>query len=169
MAGDARLEQAVHVAQPMALLRAGVVDTGAYGLFDEAPVNTDALPAQVKLAPVPVSLQAPFSGIFTVETGRPVRVQEVRLELRVKAEVTVSGGHHEEIVVWRGILAAATDNFGGPLAAYPFTAPSSGAWTPSIDLPHGRARGVFHVILAESMAPDTHYVRDVALATTTDL
>jgi len=40
---------------------------------------------------------------------------------------------------------------------------------PTIDLPHGRARAEFHVILAQAWAPDTHYVRDVAVATTTEL
>jgi len=40
---------------------------------------------------------------------------------------------------------------------------------PSIDLPHGRARGRFHVILARDWAPDTHYERDVAIATTAEL
>ena len=38
---DPRLEETVHVAQPVALLRAGVVDTGQYGLFETAPVNLD--------------------------------------------------------------------------------------------------------------------------------
>lgn len=169
MATDAFVEVPVHVAQPMALLRAGVVDTGAYGLFDEAPVNVDAHPAQVRLDPVPVSLQSPFSGTFTVETAAPIAVQEVRLELRVTSEVTVSGGHHDEIVAWRGPLPEAAAPFGGPLATHPFQAGVPGTWLPSVDLPHGRARGQFHVILALSMAPDIHYVRDVALATTAEL
>lgn len=169
MAMDVRLEQPVHVAQPMALLRAGVIDTGDFGLFEEAPVNVDAHPAQVRLEPVPVSLQAPFSGTFTVETAEPISVQEVRVELRVRAEVTVSGGRHEEIVVWRGSLAPASGAFGGTLASHPFTAGAPGAWTPSVDLPHGRARGQLHVILAEAWARDIHYSRDVALATTTEL
>lgn len=169
IAMDARIEQTVHVAQPMALLRAGVLDTGQFGLFEEAPANVDALPAQVRLEPVPISLQSAFSGVFTVETAAPVAVQEVRLELHVNAEVTVSGGRHEEIVVWRGGLQPAPGSFGGALAPHPFHAEAPGAWTPSVDLPHGRARGRFHVILALDWAPDIHYVRDVALATTTEL
>jgi len=166
---DPRLVQTLKVAQPMALLRAGVVDTGQYGLFEEAPVNIDALPAQIRLDPVPISLQSPFEGAFTVETGDPVEVEEVRLELRVQAEVTVSGGHHEEIVAWRGVLRAGPGGFGGALAEHPFSGEVAGAWLPSIDLPHGRARGRFHVILARDWAPDTHYLRDVAVATTTEL
>lgn len=169
MAIDEQIEVAVPVAQPMALLRAGVVATGMYGLFEEAPANLDAHPAQVRLDPVPISLQSPFSGAFTVETAVPLAVQEVRLELRVIADVTVSGGHHEEIVVWRGGLEAAAQTFGGALTEHPFQADAAGAWTPSIDLPHGRARGQFHVILALAWEPDIHYVRDVALATTSEL
>ena len=91
------------------------------------------------------------------------------MELRVNAEVTVSGGHHEEIVVWRGRLEADSGSFGGALAPHPFRGDAPDAWTPSIDLPHGRARGQFHVIVALAWSPDTHYVRDVALATTTEL
>jgi hypothetical protein len=164
---DPRVEETVHVAQPMALLRAGVIDTGQFGLFETAPVNVDALPAQIRLKPVPVSLQSPFEGAFTVEAGVGT-VQEVRLELRLVSEVTVRGGHHDEIVAWRGVLAGPRQ-FGGALAEHPFTAEATGEWLPSVDLPHGRARGQFHVILAQEWAPDIHYVRDVALATTTEL
>ena len=164
---DPRVEETVHVAQPMALLRAGVIDTGQFGLFETAPVNVDALPAQIRLKPVPVSLQSPFEGAFTVEAGVGT-VQEVRLELRLVSEVTVRGGHHDEIVAWRGVLTG-PGQFGGPLAEHPFTAEATGEWLPSVDLPHGRARGQFHVILAQEWAPDIHYVRDVALATTTEL
>jgi hypothetical protein len=166
---DPLLVQAVHVAQPMALLRAGVIDTGQYGLFDEAPVNRDALPAQIRIEPVPISLQAPFRGVFTVEMAGMSKVQEVRVELRVVSEVTVQGGHHDEIVASSGVLVPGPVEFGGPLAEHPFTADASGAWLPSVDLPHGRTRGRFHVILAQAWAPDIHYERDVALATTSEL
>ena len=166
---DPRIEQTVHVAQPMALLRAGVIDTGQFGLFEESPVNLDALPAQIRLEPVPVSLQSPFEGAFTVEMAGQGEVQEVRLELRILSEVTVPGGHRDEIVAWRGVLKPGPGVFGGPLAAHPFKGEASGAWLPSIDLPHGRARAEFHVILAQAWAPDIHYRRDVAVATTSEL
>jgi hypothetical protein len=95
-------------------------------------------------------------------------VQEVRLELRILSDVTVQGGHHDEIVVWRGVLQPGPGLFGGPLTQHPFTAEPVGAWLPSIDLPHGRARAEFHVILAQAWAPDIHYVRAVAVATTAE-
>jgi hypothetical protein len=169
MAADQRLEQTVHVAQPMALLRAGVVSAGQYGLFEEAPANVDAFPAQIRLEPVPICLLEPYAGTFTIETQQPVEVQEVRLELRVKVEVTVSGGHSEEILVGVGRLDVTDEPFGGAFDRHGFHADAPGAWLPSIDLPHGRARGEFHVILARRMARDIHYVRDVALATTAEL
>ena len=42
-------------------------------------------------------------------------------------------------------------------------------WLPTIRLPHGRADGQFHVILAKAWAQDTHLVRDVAICSTTEL
>jgi hypothetical protein len=169
MKQDERLETSVHMAQPTALLNAGVVATGQYGLFEEAPTNVDAFPAQVRLEPVPLCLLEPFAGSFTVETDEPIEVQEVRLELRVKVTGTSAGGRDEEILVQRGELEADGGRFGGAFAVHRFTADAAGAWLPSIDLPHGRARGVFHVILARAWAQDIHYVRDVALATTREL
>lgn len=169
MGFDVSLVHPVSVAQPMALLRAGVLDLGQYGLFEEAPANLDAHPAQIRVEPVPLNLQAPFTGVFTIETGPTVNVQEVRLELRVEVQVTVPGGHHEVIVAGQGRLDAEPGPFGGGLTAHPFSADAPGVWLPSVDLPHGRARGSFHVILAVAWSPDTHYARDIALATTGDL
>jgi hypothetical protein len=166
---DAEVRLPVHIAQPTALLRAGVVNSGQYGLFDEAPANVDVHPAQIRLAPVPLCLAEPFSGSVTLETEAPVSVQEVRLELRVHVEVTHRGGLREEITVARGHLPMDATTFGGPLATHPFTGDPPDKWLPTIDLPHGKARARFHVILAESWAPDTHYTRDVALCTTTEV
>ncbi|HEX6655712.1 MAG TPA: hypothetical protein VF153_05815 [Candidatus Limnocylindria bacterium] len=166
MALDERFATSVRVAQPTALLKAGVVDTGQYGLFEEAPTNVDAFPAQIRLEPVPICQGDGFTGRFTVETAEAIEVQEVRLELRVHARVVHSGGHQEEILVQHGHLATSGNRFGGEFATHPFTADAVDAWLPSIDLPHGTARGIFHVILARAWASDIHYVRDVALATT---
>ncbi len=169
MARDAELRLPVRVAQPTALLQAGVVDAGQYALFPEAPANVDAHPAQIRLEPVPLSVASAFSGAVTLETPEPVPVQEVRLELRVHARVTVAGGMEEEILVARGHLPADGGAFGGPLGTHPFTADAPDAWVPTVDLPHGTGRATFHVILAKAWARDVHYVRDVALCSTTEL
>jgi hypothetical protein len=169
MAPDERIVETVRVAQPTALLRAGVVATGQYGLFEEAPANVDHFPAQIRLEPTPICMTEPFAGSFTVETAEPIEVQEVRLELRVKANVTVGGGHEEEILVGVGRLDVEAGRFGGQFGTHRFHADAHDAWLPSIDLPHGRGRGEFHVILARAWAPDIHYVREVALATTSEL
>jgi hypothetical protein len=166
MAIDERFAAHVRVAQPTALLRAGVIDTGQYGLFEEAPTNVDAFPAQIRLDPVPLVLGQAFRGHFTVQTAEAIEVQEVRLELRVHARVLHRGGRQEEILVQHGRLQAQANRFGGEFATHPFEADAIDAWLPSVDLPHGTARGAFHVILARSWAPDIHYVREVALATT---
>ncbi|HJP72261.1 MAG TPA: arrestin C-terminal domain-containing protein [Candidatus Limnocylindria bacterium] len=166
---DARISLPVHVAQPMALLRAGVLDLGQYALFSDAPANLDAHPAQIAFDPVPLCLGAPFSGRLSLETREPVDVQEVRLELRVHAQVTVPGGRSEEITIGIGQLATDAGRFGGEFARHAFTGRTEPLWLPSVDLPHGTARARFHVILAQAWRRDIHYVRDVALSTTSDL
>ena len=159
----------IRVAQPTALLRAGVVATGQYGLFEDAPVNIDANPAQIRLDPVPVSVAHPFTGELRLQTPEAIEVQEVRLELRVKTHCTERGGLSDELLIASGRLDTPTGTFGGPFAEHPFSASAPGVWTPSVDLRHGTARAQFHVILARAWAPDIHYVRDVALASAVEL
>jgi hypothetical protein len=79
----------------------------------------------------------------------------------------VSEGEKEEITAWSGVLAPAGTYRGtvsfdvqGNLDARPL---------PTIELPHGKAGATFRVILARAWAIDTHLVRDVAIATTTEL
>lgn len=167
--GDDRMVAPVRVAQPTALLRAGVVATGQYGLFEDAPVNVDAYPAQIRIDPVPLSVAHPFSGELRIETAEPIEVQEVRLELRVHPRCTDHRGLEDELLIASGRLDTPTGTFGGAFASHPFTADAPEVWTPSVDLRHGIARARFHVILALAWRPDIHYVRDVALASTTDL
>lgn len=166
---DDRLVAPVRVAQPSALLRAGVIDAGQYALFEDAPANVDAYPAQIRLEPVPLSIADPFHGVLRVETAEAIEVQEVRLELRVHAAVSDRGGLEDELLIASGRLVRDAGRFGGAFAEHPFTADAPDVWTPTVDLRHGTARARFHVILALSWAPDIHYVRDVALASTTAL
>jgi hypothetical protein len=157
----------VVVLQPTALLRAGVVDVGQFALFPSADVQADDARGAIALDPVPLCLGAPFGGLVSITSGRK-RVQEVRLELRVRAQATVASGKKEDITLWTGRIAGEGE-FGGSDAAATFDGLLPAQWVPTIVLPHGRADAEFHVILAKAWAQDTHLVRDVAICSTTEL
>lgn len=165
---DPKLELPVRVLQPTALLRAGVVDVAQYALWETADAAADGLAGSIALDPVPLSVGEPFHGTLTLKEGAPRQVQEVRLELRVTAESTVSGGRQETITMWSGQLAGSGD-FGGAGGAYPFSGTLDGACLPTVRTPHGRADATFHVVVAVAWARDPHLVRDVAIASTTEV
>ncbi len=165
---DPSITVPVHVLQPTALLRAGVVHVGEFALYEAAESEAGEARATVQIEPMPICLGQAIDGTLTIETNGPVRVQEVRLELRVKVQATVHGGEQEELTVWVGRLAA-DGQFGGPSQSLPFRADIPPVWLPTIELPHGSAQAEFHVILAKARARDTHLVRDVAICTTTEV
>lgn len=158
----------VHVLQPTALLRAGVVHVGEFALYEAAESLAGQARATVQIEPMPICLGQAIDGTLTIQTTSPLHVQEVRLELRVKVEATVHGGEQEELTVWVGRLAA-EGPFGGESQSLPFQADIPAVWLPTIELPHGRTQAEFHVILARAWARDTHLVRDVAICTTTEV
>ena len=165
---DPSVELPVHLLQPTSLLRAGVVDIGQFALFPEASVEADGLRGDLWLEPVPLCVGAPFKGRLTLESGRERAVQEVRLELRVTARSTVSGGREETITLWAGRLAG-EGGFGGGAAPYEFEGDVPERWLPTVQTEHGRADAAFHVVIAVAMARDPHLVRDVAICSTTEL
>ena len=165
---DPSITVPVSVLQPTALLRAGVVHVGEFALYDAADSVAGEARATIQIEPMPICLGQPIEGTLTIETTSPLRVQEVRLELRVKVRATVSSGEHEEITTWVGRLAP-EGQFGGTSQSIPFKADIPARLLPTIELPHGTAQAEFHVILAKAWAPDTHLVRDVALCTTTEV
>ncbi len=165
---DPKLEVPVRVLQPTALLRAGVVDVAQYALWDSADAEADGMAGSIALDPVPLCIGQPFRGTLTLDGGAPRQVQEVRLELRVKAEATVSGGRDETITMWSGRLAEGGD-FGGEGGVYPFGGTLDGACLPTVRTPHGRSAATFHVVVAVAWARDPHLVRDVAIASTTEV
>ncbi|MEX2183518.1 MAG: sporulation protein [Chloroflexota bacterium] len=158
----------VRILQPTALLRAGVVDVAQFALFDDADVAADDLRGSISLAPVPLCVGAPFRGRIALTEGSPRRVQEVRLELRVVARSTVSGGREESITLWAGQLAGA-GAFGGAGTAVEFAGTIDDHCLPTIRTPHGRADATFRVVVARSMAHDPNLVRDVALCSTMEI
>ncbi len=165
---DPGVAMPVTIHQPTALLRAGVVPVGQFALWPSADAGADGIRASISVDPVPLDLGGPFRGRLVLETDGPYEVQEVRVELRVHAEATVSSGLREEITIWTAQVLGAGRlspgvhdiEFAGDLPAVAL---------PTAALPHGRTNARLHVIIARARARDPHLVRDVALATTTEV
>jgi len=163
---DSSIEGPVRVVQPVALLRSGAVPVGQFALFDSADVGGDGVAGSVSLDPVPLCAGAPFTATITLQAGGSRRLQELRAEIRVKVEATVSNGLDETIIAWSGsapIVDLAGDR------SIEFAGTLSSQALPSIELPHARTSATFELILATAWAPDPHLVRDVAIATTLEL
>lgn len=164
---DASIQGTVRVLQPTALLRAGVVRVAQFALFGSADAATEGATGSIALDPVPLVPGEPFTGRVTVRLEGPARLQEVRAELRVKVEATVSGGLEETITPWAAVLAPAGEVAGE--LSFDLSGTIGDVALPTVDLPHGRASAELHVILARAWARDPHLVRDVAIATTREL
>jgi len=165
---DPKVSLPVHVLQPTALLRAGVIDVGQFALWPDATVEADGIRGSITIDPVPLCIGAPFRGRLSLEAMAARNVQEVRLELRVHARATVGGGREETISLWIGRLAGES-TFGGGARSYEFSGDLPERWLPTIQTPHGRADAQFHVVVATAWARDPHLVRDVAIASTSEL
>ncbi|HEU0236469.1 MAG TPA: hypothetical protein VFR14_08525 [Candidatus Limnocylindrales bacterium] len=165
---DPGLVVPITVHQPTALLRAGVVSVGQFALWESADAEDDGYRAAIVLDPVPLPIGGPFAARVTLEAPAALDLQEIRAEIRVAAKATVPSGLKEEITVWTariagpGSLAAGstTLEFAGDLPATPL---------PTASLPHGETDATFRIVLARAWMPDHHLVRDVALATTTEI
>ena len=129
--------------------------------------QADGFVGSVWLDPSPLCIGAPFKGRITLGAAPSRRAQEVRLELRVKARATVSGGRNETITMWSGVIAGA-GAFGGA-QTIEFAGELPTTWLPTIQTEHGRSDAAFHVIIATAFARDPHLVRDVAICSTTEL
>jgi hypothetical protein len=164
---DSRIERPVTVVQPTALLRAGAVPLAELALYESADVADRGVTGTIALKPVPLVCGQPFSGQVKLKLPGSESLQEIRAELRVKVEATVSSGESETITTWAGLLAPAGKVDGTATFAISGTVPARPL--PSIELPHGRASATFHVILAKAWAADIHLVRDVAIATTGEI
>lgn len=165
---DPSVEMAVVVLQPTALLRAGVVTVPEFALYPAAEGEADGFRGSIWLDPSPLCVGHSFKGRLDLETGEARKVQEVRLELRIQAEATVSRGRKETITIWVGQLAGEGE-FGGGRQSFPFQGNVPERWLPTIETPHGRSDPEFHVIIAVAWARDPHLVRDVAICSTTEL
>jgi hypothetical protein len=164
---DSRIEVPVRVVQPVALLRAGVVQVGEFALYPAADAGRDDLTAAITLDPLPLCSGAPFKGSVILRSTASRKLQEIRAEIRVQVEATVASGMDETITAWGAVLVPEAEvegertiQFEGTLADQPL---------PTIELPHGKASAQFHLILATAWARDPHLVRDVTIATTLEL
>ena len=165
---DSAIVTPVRVLQPTALLRAGVVEVGEFALYEAADSAAGEARARLEIKPMPICIGAAIEGSLTIETGRELDLQELRLEVRIKAQATVSSGEEEELTIWVGRLVG-PGRFGGVSQVIPFRADIPALFLPTIELPHGRTDATCHVILARAMARDPHFVRDVAICSTTDI
>ena len=157
----------VRIHQPTALLRAGVIRVAEFALYAEADASTEGFAGSVWLDPSPLCVGAPFTGRLTLEAAPARKVQEVRIELRVRAESTVSGGRNETITLWTGRVAGPGE-FGGA-QTIEFAGALPDTWLPTLETDHGRSSAQVHVIIATAWARDPHLVRDVAICSTTEL
>ena len=164
---DSKTERSVIVAQPTALLRAGAVHVGEFALYEGADISSDGLTGTITLEPMPLVCGEAFEGRITLQLNRSIKVQEIRAELRIEVEATVSGGEKESITAWSAVLAP-EGSYAGALDV-PIAGSIPARALPTVTLPHGRASGTFHVVLAIAWSPDTHLARDVTLATTREI
>jgi hypothetical protein len=116
---------------------------------------------------LPLCSGAPFRGEVILRSVEARKLQEIRAEIRVTVESTVSSGKKETITPWAATLVPALEFQGERSIRFADTLDD--AALPTIELPHGKASGSFHLILATAWARDPHLVRDVTIATTLDL
>jgi hypothetical protein len=164
---DSSTERPVVIAQPTALLRAGAVHVGQFALYESADVAGDGVTGSIELEPMPLVTGESFEGRIRLQVGDRAKLQEIRAELRVDVEATVSEGEKEAITAWSAVLAPEAEYHGE--VDLPISGQLGPRPLPTVELPHGKAQATFHVILARAWAVDTHLVRDVTIATTREL
>jgi hypothetical protein len=117
---------------------------------------------------MPMCLGQAFEGELRFRVVKGVALQEVRLEIRVRVEATVSSGKKETIEVWRAqLLGPGRVEAGDRVVLIKGALPALSL--PTIELPHGKAAAVARVTFARAWARDWHIDRDIALATTSVL
>ncbi|MEO8469741.1 MAG: sporulation protein [Chloroflexota bacterium] len=163
---DSSIERPVRVLQPTALLRAGAVHVGAFAMYGAADVGADGVTGSVTVDPAPLCLGLPFHGTITLHSARARKLQEIRVEIRVRVKATVSSGLDETFTAWWGVIRA--DSLQGD-RTIEIDGQLDGPSLPSIELPHSQTEATLHVILATAFAPDPHLIRDIAIATTQEL
>jgi hypothetical protein len=166
-AADSAIEVPVRVAQPTALLRAGVERVEEFALYEAADAQGGGVAGSIELDPVPLVAGERFRARLVLEPASPLDLREVRVEVRVQVRCTVSGGTSETFTPFAASVAGPGRLEGS--WSVEFEGALADRMLPTITLPHGKASAEVHVILARRLARDPHLVRDVAIATTAAL
>lgn len=165
---DPGLVLPVSIHQPTALLRAGVVSVGQFALWPTADAGTDGMRAAIAIEPAPLDLGGPFEARVSLDLDQDVDVRAIRAEFRVESEAMVSGGLRDRTTIWTTTIVEA-----GRLAAgrheLAFNGILPDAGLPTAKLAHGRTHARLHLVFDVKWARDPQLVRDVALATTTEV
>jgi hypothetical protein len=164
---DSALEVPMRVVQPVALLRAGVVHVGEFALYEDADARGGGVAGSVELDPVPLVAGESFRGRLVLLPSGLMDLEEVRVEVRVRVESTVGGGRNETITPFAAVVCGPLRLGGERVLELAGTLDDFAL--PTIELKHGKASAQVHVILARHLARDPHLVRDVAIATTSEL
>ena len=164
---DSGIEVPVRIVQPVALLRAGVVRVGEFALYEAAGAQGGGVSGSVELDPVPLVAGEAFRGRLVLAPSEPMDLQVVRLEVRVLVESTVSGARHETFTPFEAVVSGPA-RLAGELEIAVEGVLGERA-LPTLTTEHARATAQVHVILARLLARDAHLVRDVAIATTSEL
>jgi hypothetical protein len=164
---DSSIEAPVRVLQPTALLRAGIVPVGEFGLYRSVDATDEPLAGSIELDPVPLVAGAPFRGRVLLRAAGEVAVRGVRAELKVHVEATVSRGLDETLVAWSAEIAR-PERVAGE-AVIEFAGRLDPRTPPTAVLPHGRTTARLEVILDIPWRPDERLARDVAVASTGEL
>lgn len=164
---DSAIVAPVRILQPVALLRAGVVQVGAFALYEAADAQAGGVSGSIELDPMPLCPRSPFTGKLQLHVTQPMRVRGIRAELRVQVKATVASGCSETVVPWAAAIAGEMELTADH--SFAFRSEIADCALPTVELPHGRADAQVHVILDRSWARDPHLVRDVTMATTLEL
>jgi hypothetical protein len=164
---DSSIEVPVMVAQPIALLRAGVVRVEQFALYPSADATDNRLTGSIALDPMPLVAGAPFTGKITFRPDSSVNVRSVRAEVRVHAKAMVSGGLSEVITVWSAQLGGIGTISGQTVYDVAGTLPINAP--PTAETPHGKVWSEFVLVLDVAWARDPHLHRDITIASTAEL
>jgi hypothetical protein len=164
---DSSLEVPVIVAQPVALLRAGVVRVEQFALYPSADAADGKLAGSMSLDPLPLVAGTTFTGKIILRPSGSVNVRSVRAEVRVHTKATVSGGLSEVITAWAAQLGGPGTVSGETVydisGSLPITTP------PTAETPHGKVWSELVLVLDVAWARDPNLRRDITIASTGEL